>query len=97
VTEAVSAEAALALVQGGMTPDVLLTDHLMPGMSGSELARALRATHPGLPVLILSGYAASEGLAPDLPRLTKPFRKDDLAAALAELDGPSAAWAMGRA
>ncbi len=33
--------------------------------------------------LIVSGYAEVEGSAPDLPRLTKPFRRDDLAAAVA--------------
>jgi hypothetical protein len=38
-------------------------------------------------VLIVSGYAESEGLAPDLPRLTKPFRKDELAASLAGVAG----------
>jgi hypothetical protein len=34
-------------------------------------------------VLIVSGYAEAEGIAPDLPRLTKPFRNAELAASLA--------------
>jgi CheY-like chemotaxis protein len=83
VTEAASAEEAIRLVRGGMRPNLLVTDHLMPGLSGTELARTLRAEYPGTKVLIVSGYADAEGVAPDLPRLTKPFRKDELEACLA--------------
>lgn len=85
VKEAETAEAALAMVERGVQPDLLVTDHLMPGMSGIELVRALRTRCPELPALIVSGYAEAEGVAPDLPRLTKPFRRSELAAALAEL------------
>ena len=74
------------------TPDIVVTDHLMPGLSGTELAAALRLTRPGLPVLIVSGYADLEGLPADLPRLTKPFRQADLAACIAALrENPAAA------
>jgi hypothetical protein len=38
-------------------------------------------------VLIVSGYAEAEAIAPDLPRLTKPFRQADLAASLAGVTG----------
>lgn len=82
VQEAGSGEAALRLVTEGLAPDVLLSDHLMPGMSGVELARAVREKIPDLPVLIVSGYAEAEGIAPDLPRLTKPFRSAEMAASL---------------
>jgi DNA-binding response OmpR family regulator len=54
-------------------------------MTGSDLARAMRVLHPGVPILIISGYAESEGIEPDLPRLTKPFRRDELVASLAGL------------
>jgi PAS domain S-box-containing protein len=67
--------------------DVVVTDHLMPGMSGADLARELRRRTPDLPVLIVSGYADVEGIAPDIPRLTKPFRQADLAASLSALIG----------
>nr|WP_277923757.1 PAS domain-containing sensor histidine kinase [Sphingomonas sp. TREG-RG-20F-R18-01] len=83
VTEAGSAEEALRLVDEGERPDILVTDHLMPGMSGAELARALRAKITELPVLIVSGYAEAEGIAPDLSRLTKPFRIAELAQRIA--------------
>lgn len=85
VQEATSGEAALALVAEGMVPDLLVTDHLMPGMTGVELAQTLRETFPRLPVLIVSGYAEVEGIAPSLPRLTKPFKSAELAASLAGL------------
>lgn len=85
VQEANSGEAALALVRNGARPDLLVSDHLMPGMTGVDLIRAAREIQPGLPVLIVSGYAEADELAPDLPRLTKPFRRSELAAKLAEL------------
>lgn len=87
VLEAESGEAALALVREGVRPDLLVTDHLMPGISGADLVRYIRADLTDLPTLIVSGYAEAEGLAPDLLRLTKPFRSDELAASLAELPG----------
>jgi len=65
--------------------DLVVTDHLMPGMSGAEFARRVQTQHPGMPVLIISGFAELEDLAPDLPRLTKPFRQGELAASLAAL------------
>jgi PAS domain S-box-containing protein len=84
VVEASSGEEALRIMQE-TTPDLLLTDHLMPGMSGVELANAARAHIPSLPTLIISGYAELEGLAPGLPRLTKPFRNAELTECLASL------------
>jgi signal transduction histidine kinase/CheY-like chemotaxis protein len=84
VTEAASAEAALALVEGGLAPDVLVTDYLMAGMTGADLARALRASHPDLPVLVVTGYADAAALPLGLPRLFKPFRRDELARRLVE-------------
>ncbi|URD61867.1 PAS domain S-box protein [Sphingomonas sp. KRR8] len=87
VVEANSAEQALALVKGGLQPDMLVSDHLMPGLSGTDLAVRLRARLPSLPVLIVSGYADVDSLTPAFPRLTKPFREADMAAALAALRG----------
>ncbi|MDY7525779.1 hybrid sensor histidine kinase/response regulator [Sphingomonas sp. 10B4] len=85
VVEADSAEAALALIDAGVAPDLVVTDHLMPGMTGSDFARRLLRGDPALPVLVISGYAESEGIAPDLPRLTKPFRRDELLRSLVAL------------
>lgn len=85
VVEADSAEEALRLLNDGLAPDVVVTDHLMPGMTGTDLAHALKGRSPAPKVLIISGYAEDEGIAPDIPRLTKPFRQADLSASLAEL------------
>jgi CheY-like chemotaxis protein len=85
VVEASSAEKALEAIRTVGVPDLLVTDHLMPGMSGAALAREARRIKPGLPVLIVSGYAEVEGVAPDLPRLTKPFRNAELASMIATL------------
>ena len=85
VIEAESAEAALLLLDAGTRVDALVTDHLMPGMSGTELAHMAAARKPPLPALIISGFAEREGVAHDLPSLAKPFRRDDLAGALADL------------
>ena len=90
VVEASSAEKALELINGGDALDLLVTDHLMPGMTGADLAREVRSMKPGLPVLVVSGYAEVEGIAPGLPRLTKPFRNAELAASLATLMGSQA-------
>jgi CheY-like chemotaxis protein/two-component sensor histidine kinase len=85
VVETASAEEALALIEGGLVPDVVITDHLMPGMTGTDLAHVLKGRRPGMPVLIISGYAEDDGIAPDLPRLTKPFRQSELAVGLSKL------------
>ena len=85
VVEACSADEALRMVDQGLRPDFLITDHLMPGMSGVELARNILTRRPDARALIVSGYADVDGIAPDLPRLTKPFKQADLAAAIAEL------------
>jgi PAS domain S-box-containing protein len=85
VVEASSAEEALKLIRDGVRPDLLVSDHLMSGMNGTDLARIVRSERPEVQVLIVSGYAESEGIEPDLPRLTKPFRNDELAACLSNL------------
>jgi CheY-like chemotaxis protein/anti-sigma regulatory factor (Ser/Thr protein kinase) len=78
VHEAATAEAAMRAIDAGLKPDILITDHLMPGMTGVELARAARARQPGIRILIVSGFADAEGIDPSLPRLTKPFVQSDL-------------------
>lgn len=85
VVEACSAEEALGLINAGAVPDLLVTDHLMPGMTGAELAQEARVLKPALPILVVSGYAEVEGIAPGLPRLTKPFRSVELAKSLEAL------------
>lgn len=54
VLPAVSAAQALDLLQSHHV-DLVLTDQMMPGLMGTDLARQLRATHPLLPIIIVSG------------------------------------------
>jgi signal transduction histidine kinase len=91
VIDVCSAFDALALFDDGASFDLLLTDHVMPGMSGVDLVRQLRLRYPDLRALIISGYADVDSIAPDLPRLMKPFRQADLADCLASLAAAAAA------
>ncbi len=73
-----------------LRPDLVLTDVIMPGMSGKQLADRLREKHPGLKILFMSGYTdnaiAHHGiLAPGIPFLHKPFSRTDLITKIAEL------------
>jgi len=82
VLEAPDGAAALALVDGAAGSrhiDLLLTDVIMPGMSGRELADKLKARRPNVRVLFMSGYTddavVRHGmLEPGLAYLEKPFR-----------------------
>jgi CheY-like chemotaxis protein len=85
VIEAASAEGALQVAERGEVFDILITDHLMPGMTGTSLAQQLQTRWPHLPVLVVSGYAEDDGVAADLPRLSKPFRAGELATALVQI------------
>ncbi len=85
VAEVSSAEDALIRIRSGLCPDLVVTDHLMPGMTGTDLARVLTRECPGVPVLIISGYTGVEGLATGFARLAKPFRRDELSASLSAL------------
>ena len=65
--------------------DVLLTDVVMPGMKGPELAARLRALRPGVRVLLMSGYAAgvvTPGDLTDSSLVTKPFSPASLSRAV---------------
>ncbi|MCC7493842.1 MAG: PAS domain S-box protein [Fimbriimonadaceae bacterium] len=63
VTTVLSAAAALELVLGGQRFDAVVCDFMMPEMDGLELASRLLAAEPGLPLILLTGYAAA--LSPD--------------------------------
>ncbi|MEW5300011.1 MAG: hypothetical protein WDW36_002975 [Sanguina aurantia] len=82
VIQAASADEALNRLAEGTPIDALITDHVMVGMSGTELARIVLSTHVGINVLVVSGYADAAAFAPEIPHLTKPFFIDDLAAML---------------
>jgi two-component system cell cycle sensor histidine kinase/response regulator CckA len=75
VLEAQSAEEALAAAQG-QEIDLLITDVMLPGIQGPELARRLQQTVPPgkvLKTLYISGFTGSETIPPGAPFLAKPF------------------------
>jgi len=83
VLESATGRAALDLLAADPTIGVLLTDVVMPGMNGAELARHARAARPDLPVVFCSGYADPDAVAGDaiVQRIVrKPFRAGELAA-----------------
>jgi PAS domain S-box-containing protein len=92
--EAADGPSGLALMDGA-APDALVLDFAMPGMNGAEVARAVWARRPGLPIVFVSGYAdtaAIESVAGDKAGvLRKPFRLDDLQQALSAAFGRSRA------
>jgi PAS domain S-box-containing protein len=89
VVEAASAAAALDKVRGGLLPDLVITDHMMPGMTGADLAAALREKVAGIPVLIVTGYANLQtDHARDVDLLAKPFAFGDLARRVVALLSP---------
>ena len=81
-----ASSAALALqglaLEGAV--DVVITDQLMPGMTGLELAAAVRREHPGPAIVLATGYSdvADDGGLVDA-RLVKPFDRARLEAVLA--------------
>jgi len=83
VTVAASAEEALAMVAEGPVPDLVASDYLMPGTTGAEMARQLRARWPNLPVLIVTGFARLDDPAlVGLRTLAKPFTPGELGRAV---------------
>ena len=82
-----SAERALQVLADDPEFDLVITDQAMPGMTGAELAVAIKRDWPALPVAIVSGYTELPGgeLHSDVPRLAKPYRQDDLARLIAQL------------
>ncbi len=78
--EAGDGPAALALLDGGAEPDLMVVDYAMPGGNGLEVARAVCARRPGLPVILVTGYAEPDIDAGDIPVLRKPFDEAALAA-----------------
>jgi CheY-like chemotaxis protein len=85
VLEASSGEQALRVLRRGKPVDLVVTDQVMPGMTGVELIAAIAAEWPDVPMVLASGYAElPPETDPNLPRLAKPFQQEVLARAVAQ-------------
>jgi CheY-like chemotaxis protein/anti-sigma regulatory factor (Ser/Thr protein kinase) len=84
VISAASGAQALELFDNGHDIDLVITDMVMPRMSGAQLAQAIRTLKPHLPIILATGYAERlEGFAARLPRLSKPFTQLNLVEVIA--------------
>jgi CheY-like chemotaxis protein len=75
---------ALDILRREKKIDLMITDQLMPDMTGSELATRIRAENAHFPIILATGYAElAPGEGEGLPRLAKPFGQRELAEAIA--------------
>ncbi len=83
VNDAPNADAALEMLQSGLAVDLVISDVVMPGMSGIKLARALHELSPAIPIILMSGYPQELSEAEDIrdegvPLLLKPVKRQEL-------------------
>jgi signal transduction histidine kinase len=79
VLTANNGQRALDLFQSSNTPiDLVVTDLVMPGMSGRELTERLRRLAPNVPILATSGYVRPQGSSEEEAYLRKPFTSQEL-------------------
>jgi DNA-binding response OmpR family regulator len=90
VRTAMTADEALISLRSNV-PDVVITDHVLPGASGADFVRQLRTVEPDVPVVVVSGMAEAEdeyaGL--NVTFRQKPYPAPQLIALVQELANPS--------
>ena len=91
ITVCANGQDALALTDSGWS--VVISDWTMPGLSGEDLIRALRAAHPNIPILMCCGHPIEEVRTvltlPNTAYLSKPFDSTQLLTAVANLLKPT--------
>jgi PAS domain S-box-containing protein len=92
VFEAISGDEALGIFDRESGIDLVITDQVMPNMTGIQLAEQIRARRPNIPIILATGYGELPiHLGISVRKLGKPFGQSDLARAVAEAcpsDGP---------
>ncbi|MDA8099015.1 MAG: response regulator [Nitrospiraceae bacterium] len=77
------AESALEVIKGGEPVDIVITDNMLPGMKGAELADAVRRLAPSLPVIMLTAHGSVGSYIDSRSRgvfeyVTKPVQAKEL-------------------
>ncbi len=87
IHEASCGDTGVALADSLETLDLLVSDIVMPGLRGGEVAKRVCERHPEVKVLLMSGYPGpeSEPLDPSFPFLGKPFSMSDFVRKIREL------------
>lgn len=85
VIEASSGSEAITILRRGEKVEAIVADHLMPGMTGGAMAHEIWDFDADMPILLVSGYNKTDALPTDMPKLAKPFRRNDLAKAVEAL------------
>ncbi|GAA3081256.1 PAS domain-containing sensor histidine kinase [Rhizobium viscosum] len=86
VIEAMAGAQALDILRNENV-DLVISDHAMPRMTGSQLALAIRSEWPEMPIILATGFAEipeGSGII-DIPRLGKPFSQAQLAEAISRV------------
>ncbi len=78
---------ALALLEARPEIGLLFIDVRMPGMSGPELAEAVRRRRPDIRLVLTSGYVGGEDVPSELPFVPKPWHRDQVARAVSPRGG----------
>jgi CheY-like chemotaxis protein len=87
VLQATRGAEALEMLRRVRAIDLLVSDVMMPEMTGVELARRAGETRPDLPVLLVTGYSDLPAGGQKLPRLSKPFSLAELEQAVKKATG----------
>lgn len=91
VVDAACAAEALRIAEDGVQFQLVVTDLMMPGMSGVDLWHRLKSLRPAVPVLLISGGSPTDletHVVPlELPFLPKPFKPDEIVQAIERLIG----------
>jgi CheY-like chemotaxis protein len=87
VFDAYNGAEALRLVRGHEEIGLLFLDVRMPGMSGPELAAAAQRIRPELKIVFTSGYVDQRSLPDEIPFVPKPWRVDQVTAAIKDAAG----------
>lgn len=90
VFEANSGQDAVDALHKHAPIDLIITDQAMPHMTGVQLAEAVRADFPDMPIILATGYAElPDGTDIELLKLGKPFSERDLAKAISDVFDPA--------